>query len=80
MRKIYTAVDAEYAADELTAFAEKWDHRYPMMPASRALGADHPVLAHPADVRRVIYTTNSIEVYTARRGRSSKPAGTSLTL
>jgi putative transposase len=38
LRRIYTAVDAEHAADELTAF-----------------------LAYPPEVRRVIYTTNSIE-------------------
>jgi len=31
LRKIYTAVDGEHAGDELTAFAEKWDHRYPMI-------------------------------------------------
>jgi putative transposase len=34
LRRIYTAVDADHAADELTAFAEKWDHRYPMISAS----------------------------------------------
>ena len=63
LRKIYTAVDAEHAADELTAFAEKWDHRYPMISASWLERWEQitPFLAYPADVRRVIYTTNSIE-------------------
>ena len=63
LRKIYTAVDAEHAADELTAFAEKWDHRYPMISASWLEHWEQitPFLAYPADVRRVIYTTNSIE-------------------
>jgi putative transposase len=63
LRRIYTAVDAEHAADELAAFAEKWDHRYPMISASWLDRWEQitPFLAYPADVRRVIYTTNSIE-------------------
>ena len=60
LRKIYTAVDAEHAADELTAFADKWDHRYPMISASWLEHWEQitPFLAYPADVRRVIYTTD----------------------
>ena len=56
-------VDAEHAADELQAFAEKWDHRYPMISASWLEHWEQitPFLAYPAEVRRVIYTTNSIE-------------------
>src|ERR1035441_2660373 len=63
LRKIYTAVNAEHAADQLTALAEKWDHRYPMISASWLEHWEQitPFLAYPADVRRVIYTTNSIE-------------------
>src|SRR2546423_3909281 len=63
LRQIYTAVDAQHAAHELQAFAEKWDHRYPMISASWLEHWEQitPFLAYPADVRRVIYTTNSIE-------------------
>jgi putative transposase len=63
LRRIYTAVDAEHAADELAAFAEKWDHRYPMISQSWLEHWEQitPFLAYPAEVRRVIYTTNSIE-------------------
>ena len=63
LRKIYTAVNAEHAGDHHTAFAEKWDHRYPMISASWLEHWEQitPFLAYPADVRRVIYTTNSIE-------------------
>ena len=63
LRRIYTAVDAEHAGDELQAFAEKWDHRYPMISASWLERWEQitPFLAYPAEVRRVIYTTNSIE-------------------
>jgi putative transposase len=63
LRKIYTAVDAEHAGDELQAFAEKWDGRYPTISQSWLEHWEQitPFLAYPAEVRRVIYTTNSIE-------------------
>ncbi len=63
LRKIYTAVDSEHAGDELQAFAEKWDHRYPMISASWLEHWEQitPFLAYGPEVRRVIYTTNSIE-------------------
>lgn len=63
LRAIYTAPSADAAGDQLQAFAEKWDHRYPSI--SRAWLEDWeqitPFLAYPNEIRRVIYTTNSIE-------------------
>lgn len=63
LRRIYTAVDADHAADELQAFAEKWDTRYPTISTSWLERWEQitPFLVYPAEVRRVIYTTNSIE-------------------
>jgi putative transposase len=63
LKKIYTAVDRDHAETELERFAETWDHRYPMISASWLEHWEHivPFLAFPADVRRVIYTTNTIE-------------------
>jgi transposase-like protein len=63
LRRIYTAVDAEHAGDELQAFAEKWDSKYPMISQSWLERWEQitPFLAYPAEVRRLIYTTNSIE-------------------
>jgi putative transposase len=63
LRQIYTAVDAEHAGDELQAFAEKWDARYPTISQSWLEHWEQitPFLAYPQEVRRVIYTTNSIE-------------------
>jgi putative transposase len=63
LKKIYTAVDRDHAERELEAFAETWDPKYPMISAS---WIDHwerivPFLAFPPDVRRVVYTTNTIE-------------------
>jgi transposase-like protein len=63
LRKIYTAVDADHAADELTAFAETWDERFPTISRSWLEHWEHvtPFLAFPPDVRRIVYTTNTIE-------------------
>jgi len=63
LRKIYTAANADHAADELQAFAEKWDERYPTISQSWLERWEQitPFLAYPQEVRRVIYTTNSIE-------------------
>jgi putative transposase len=63
LKKIYTATDQDAAADELARFADKWDGRYPTI--SRGW-LEHweqitPFLAFPPDVRRAIYTTNTIE-------------------
>jgi putative transposase len=63
LKAIYTAPDAETAELELEAFAETWDGRYPMIAESWRRAWDHvvPFLAFPADVRRILYTTNTIE-------------------
>jgi putative transposase len=63
LRKIYTAANQDAAADELQRFAEKWDARYPTISHSWLEHWEQitPFLAFPQDVRRAIYTTNSIE-------------------
>jgi putative transposase len=63
LRRIYTASDRDSAEAELERFAEKWDHKYPMISASWIERFEHivPFLAFPPDLRRVIYTTNTIE-------------------
>jgi transposase-like protein len=63
LKKIYTAVDQDAAADELQRFAEKWDVRYPTISRSWLEHWEQiiPFLAFPPDVRRAVYTTNTIE-------------------
>jgi putative transposase len=63
LKKIYTAVDRDHAETQLDAFAEKWDYRYPMISASWIEHWEQivPFLAFPPDLRRVVYTTNTIE-------------------
>jgi putative transposase len=63
LRKIYTAVDRDHAERELEAFAETWDEKYPMISASWIENWERivPFLAFPPEVRRAVYTTNTIE-------------------
>ena len=63
LKPIYTAVDRDHAWDQLEAFAEKWDHRYPMISTSWTEHWEQvvPFLAFAPEVRRAVYTTNTIE-------------------
>jgi putative transposase len=64
LKPIYQAVDAEAARVELEAFkASELGQRYPNTVATfeNAWERFTPFLAFPPELRRVIYTTNSIE-------------------
>jgi putative transposase len=63
LKRIYTAVDRDHAEQELERFAETWEDRYPMISASWIEHWERivPFLAFPPDVRRAVYTTNTIE-------------------
>ena len=63
LKKIYRAVTVEEAEQNLENFSAKWDSKYPMISKSWRSKWDQiiPFLAYPADIRKVIYTTNAIE-------------------
>jgi len=63
LKVIYRAASAQEAEQLLTAFAEKWDTRYPSISKSwRANWARViPMFGFPDDIRRAVYTTNAIE-------------------
>jgi putative transposase len=64
LKPIYTAANADAAFDELTAFADsELGKKYGATVAAweRAWDRFVPFLAFPLEVRKVIYTTNSIE-------------------
>ena len=60
LKPIYTAVDADQAQAELEAFDEKWGQRFPVITQAWLNAWEYviPFLAFPAEVRRVIYTTD----------------------
>ena len=71
LRLIYTAADQAAAAASLEAFAGAWGERYPaIIKLWRAHWAEFtPFLAFPPEVRRVIYTTNLIVIFSSRVSR-----------
>jgi transposase-like protein len=78
IKPIYTAASAESAQAELAAFeAGPWGQKFPTVVASwrRAWSNVIPFFAFPPAVRRVIYTTNSIESVNARLRKIIKTRG-----
>jgi putative transposase len=77
LKPIYTAVDEAAAETALDTFAEHWEQRYPaIVKLWRAHWAEFvPFLAFPAEVRRVIYTTNLIESMNARLRKVTRNRG-----
>jgi putative transposase len=63
LKPVYRAVNADAADAALADFDERWGERYPMIADSwRARWPQiTPFLALPDDLRRAVYTTNSIE-------------------
>jgi putative transposase len=63
LKPIYRAVNVETAEDALQDFEEKWGEKYPMIAESWRARWENitPFLAFPADLRKAVYTTNSIE-------------------
>jgi putative transposase len=63
LRPVYAAINEDAAAEQLAAFDTKWGARYPMIAESWRSRWDYivPFLALPTDLRRIVYTTNSIE-------------------
>lgn len=63
LRTIYRAPTEAAGRDALSAFAEKWDAKYPTISRSWDQHWDElsVFFAYPKEIRRVIYTTNAIE-------------------
>ena len=63
LRPIYQAPNVEAAELALEAFDRSWGARYPMVVESWRARWENitPFLSLPADLRKVVYTTNSIE-------------------
>ena len=63
LRPIYQASTVEAAEQRLDEFAAKWDAAYPTISQAWRRNWDHlqPFFAYPADIRKVIYTTNAVE-------------------
>ena len=74
LRSIYAAVDEPAALDALDAFSAKWETKYPKI--SRSWRENWANLStyfkYPQEVRRLIYTTNSIEGFNRQLRKVTK--------
>jgi len=63
LKTIYTAATVEEAELQLEGFASKWDEQLPTISKSWRMNWERltPFMSYPAEIRRVIYTTNVIE-------------------
>ena len=78
LKDIYRAVDADAGEAALTAFeAGEWGRKYPAIGQSwrRAWPEVIPFYAFADEVRRILYTTNSIEALNARLRRAVRARG-----
>jgi putative transposase len=77
LKPIYTAIDSDHAQAELEAFDEKWGARFPVITQAWLNAWEHvtPFLAFPAEVRRIVYTTNAIEALNRQLRKAIKTKG-----
>src|SRR3954467_87545 len=78
LKEIYRARTAELGQAALDAFDEApWGRKYPVIaqPWRRRWTEVIPFYAFPAEVRRIIYTTNAIEAVNAKRRRAVRARG-----
>jgi putative transposase len=78
LKGIYRAIDAAAGEAALAAFEEgPWGKRYPAIVQSwrRAWGEVVPFYAFPAEVRRILYTTNAIEALNSTLRRAVRARG-----
>jgi putative transposase len=63
LKPIYRAANADAARSELERFDQAWGERYPMIAEAWRARWEHitPFLALTEDLRRIVYTTNTIE-------------------
>ena len=74
LKAVYAAVDEASALDALEIFAEKWDKKYPKI--SQSWHANWPNLStyfkYPQEIRRLIYTTNTIKGFNRQLRKVTK--------
>jgi putative transposase len=77
LKPVYRAVNADDALTALEVFDEQWRDKYPMIAESWRNRWDYiiPFLALPVDLRKAVYTTNSIQNLNRQIRKSIKTRG-----
>lgn len=74
LKDVYQAATVEEAERQLAYFEETWDARYPVISRSwrQSWARVVPMFSYPPEIRRVVYTTNTIESLNAALRKVSK--------
>lgn len=77
LKPVYRADNEQIAADELEKLREKWNKKYPMVISSWQTnwGKLSTYFKYPAGIRKLIYTTNTIEGYHRQIRKVTKNKG-----
>jgi putative transposase len=77
LRPIYKAATEDQALEALVSFDDKWGPRYPMITEMwrRSWERFIPFFAFPEEIRRIVYTTNSIEAVNRQLRKIIKTRG-----
>jgi putative transposase len=77
LRPIYTAANDQQAEKALAAFDQRWGGQYPMIAQSWREHWEHiiPFLSLPGELRRAVYTTNTIEALHRQIRKAIKTRG-----
>jgi putative transposase len=77
LKPIYTAANADDALAELDRFEAQWGERYPPAVAAWRTSWEHvtPFLALPGELRKAVYTTNTIEAMHRQVRKAIKTRG-----
>ena len=77
LKSVYRAATEEQARREMGAFAERWNAKYPTIATlwQRNWERVIPFFQFPAEIRKVIYTTNAVESPEYVSAQSAEDAG-----
>lgn len=77
LKRVYKAANKELAASELDMLADKWEGKYPIVIKSWRNNWERlsQYFKYPEDIRRIIYTTNTIEAVHRQFRKLTKTKG-----
>lgn len=77
LKRVYKASSKDLAESELDILAGKWDEKYPIVIRSWRNNWERlsQLFKYPADIRRIIYTTNTIEAVHRQFRKLTKTKG-----
>lgn len=77
LKKVYTASTEEIALENLEEFAEKWDSQYPTISKSwkEKWATLSTYFKYPEELRKIIYTTNTVEGFNRQLRKVTKNKG-----